>query len=162
MNGMPSPQSDLVIVEQRAWPLLIVTFPSAASDDAVLSFIRAIDRAYARHERFAVVIDTTPVLKFPGASARALITDWTANAERIALERAYTVGTSVIMPSGPLRALVAAIQAVQRPATTTHWARNIREAIAWARQRLVERSIVLTPLAESVCAEMTGERARKV
>lgn len=148
------------MVHERGWPLLLMQIPSSLSVGTVQSFVSAIEHAYTRNERFAVVIDTTAVSKFPGAPARQILSDWVGNARRGERERELTVGTALVIASGPLRAFTAAVNLVRRQTTPQHWTATVSEAVEWARKRLVEANVPLTPGSEALYAEMTVRPVR--
>ena len=156
-----APASDLLVVEDRGWPLLVVRFPHAITDVTMRAFIEAIERAYARKERFAVVIDTGLVAKFPTAPARQILTDWIADERRAERERLYTVATAVALASGPLRALTAAINLMRRPVSPQHWTKTVYEAVEWSRLRLIDAGVTWTAGADALYAKMATPRARR-
>jgi hypothetical protein len=149
----------LVVVEDHGWPLLFLRIPAALSVEAVRSFIDAIEGAYARNERFAVIIDTTAVTKFPAAPARQILSDWVADPRRAEQERAFTVGTALVIASSPLRALTAAVNVIRRNGTPQQWTATAAEAVEWARNRLLDERVPLTRGAEALHAEITRPRA---
>jgi hypothetical protein len=149
-------------VEDRGWPLLVVRFPPVVSVDTMQSMVKTIEQAYERGERFVAIIDTTAVLKFPAAPARKILTDWVADANRAERDRAFTVGTAVVLPSGPLRALTAAINLVRPPVSPQQWMATLPEAVEWARRRLLDAGVALTGGAEALYAEVRrGPRAQR-
>jgi hypothetical protein len=153
-------RAEPVEVHDRGWPLLFIRIPPFLAVGTVQSFVAAIEHAYARNERFAVVIDTTAVSKFPGAPARQILSDWVADARRAERERTFTVGTALVIASGPLRAFTAAVNLVRRHATPQQWTATVAEAVEWAHKRLVEEHVALTPGSETLLAEMTSRPTR--
>lgn len=157
----PSLDDGSVLVEDRGWPLLLVRIPASLSAPAMRSFIDAFEAAYKRNERFAVVIDTTPLSKFPAAQARQLLSDWLHDPQRIEREHALTIGTALVVGSGPLRALMAAVNLARRKVTPQEWTKTWGQAVAWAHDRLVAENVPLTPGAEAIVAEAAAGRARR-
>jgi hypothetical protein len=139
---------------------VFVRFPHEISADTMQALVDGIERAYDRRERFAVVVDTTAVVKFPGAPARQVLTDWVADAARAERERLFTVGTAVVLSSGPLRALTAAINLMRRPVAPQHWTKTLGEAVEWARRQLRDAGVPMTQRAEALYTEITAPRAR--
>lgn len=135
------PRAEPPVVDERGWPLLLVRFPTLITADTMNTVITAIERAYERRERFAVVVDTSAVSKFPDARTRQILTDWVADARRTELDQKYTVATAVVISSGPLRALTAAINLVRRPVSPQHWTATLAEGLDWARGKLLEAGI---------------------
>jgi hypothetical protein len=151
---------DLVVVEDRGWPLFIVRLPPAVSVETVRSMIDAFEGAYDRGERFAAIVDSSPILTFPSVIALRVLTDWVANPLRAQRERTFTVAVAVVVPSGPLRALSAAINMARPPASPQHWTATIAEAVEWATRRLTDSSVPLTAGAHALHAEVTTARTR--
>jgi hypothetical protein len=154
------PRSELVTVDDRGWPLLIIRIPPVVSSESLRSLIEAVERAYDRRQRFGVLCDNSEVIKFPDAAARRMLSDWVASPRRAQCEVAYTVATVIVVRSGPLRALSAALTLAWRRPTPHHWAGTIREGIDWLRQRLVAANVPLTPAAEALYAEAMMPPAR--
>jgi hypothetical protein len=153
-----TPGDELLAVEDQGWPILVARFPPFITAETMRSFARTIESAYEREERFAAIIDTTLVTKFPSPGARQLLTDWVANARRAERERLYTVTTVVVIPSGPLRAFTAAINFARRPTSPQHWVATIDEAARHARKSLLAAGIALPAAAEAMYAQLTASR----
>jgi len=145
-------------VEERGWPLLTVRFPAAISPEGMQAFVDAIERAYARRERFVVVVDAAPVAKLPSAPARQILTDWLTNPERSERDRAYTIGTAVVLPSGPVRVLTTAINMVRRPVSPVHLTATLPKAAQWARGLLDGEGVVLSAEGDALYAQLTVPR----
>jgi hypothetical protein len=153
---MPVPREEALVVEDRAWPLLILRLPPNTAEETMRMMIRAIERAYERRQRFAVIVDTTAVQRFPSAPVRQVLTDWVADLKRAERDRSYTVATVVVLSSGPLRALTAAINLIRRPVSPQHWTATLAEGFDRARQCLLEEGIALTARGEALYAEITA------
>ena len=134
-----------------AWPLVIVRLPAAMNDPQVVQQLtRQFDRAYARGERFAAVIDCSGVAKFPGAVERKMLTDWLSDEQRAARERQTSVGSALVLTSGTMRAVVSAMYWIKRPTTPQVWKGTSAEAIDWCCERLREGGVSLTPAIETL------------
>ena len=154
-------RADDVVVEDGGWPLFIVRLPPTVSVETVQSMIAAFEGAYDRGERFATIIDSSPILKFPSAPARQVLTDWVGSPQRVERERAFTVAVAVVLLSGPLRALSAAINLARPPASPQRWASTMAEAVEWTTQRLIDSGVPLTPATRALYAEVTSTRRRR-
>ncbi len=157
-----APREEPLVLDDRAWPLLVVRFPTVVSGETLRLVVRGINQVYERRERFVVVADTTPVMKFPSAEARQVLGDWLRDPTRSERERAYTLGTGVVVSSGPLRALTAAFNLVRRPVSPQHWTATFVEAVEWSKGRLAEAGIPLNPAIEALSAESSGVRRAPV
>jgi hypothetical protein len=151
-------RDEFAVVEERGWPLLSVSFPAAISAEGMQAFVDAIERAYARRERFVVVVDAAPIAKLPSAPARKILTDWLTDAERSERDRAFTMGTAVVLPSGPVRILTTAINMVRRPVSPVHLTATLLKAAQWARRLLDEEHVLLSAEAEALYTELTTPR----
>jgi hypothetical protein len=151
---------EVLVVEDHGWPLFIVRLPTAVSVETVRSMVDAFEGAYDRGERFAAIVDSSRVLKFPSAAARRVVTDWVASPQRAQRERTFIVATAIVLVSGPLRALSAAINLARPPASPQHWAATMAEAVEWTTQRLIDSGVPLTAGTSALHAEVTAERAR--
>jgi hypothetical protein len=157
----PRQDDRLVLVEDRGWPLFLLRIPPSLSVEAMRSFIDAFEAAYRRNERFAVVIDTTALSKFPAAPARQILSDWLHDPPRVEREQALTVGTALVVASGPLRALMSAFNLARRKATPQEWTATWGQAVTWARDRLVAENVPLTRGADALLAEADAVRTRR-
>jgi hypothetical protein len=139
-----------------AWPLLVVQLPAVMGMTAIRSLIDGYGVQLGKNERFAHVVDCSLVSKFPGASERKLLIDWLGDETRIQTERRLTLGTAVVLTSGPMRAFVSAINWVRRPNTPQTWTATQPEAIQWCCDRLVEAGIALPPAVGALRAPRTA------
>lgn len=137
------PRDDTLVVENGRWPLLVVAMPPVVTAETMTAFVAAIEAAYQRNERFGVIVDTSRVVKFPTPPAREVLSNWVADPRRVERERQFTVATAVVLTSGPLRALTAAINLVRRSASPQHWTATFAEADDWVTRRLADAGIRL-------------------
>lgn len=132
--------------DDGAWPLVIVQMPPLMNNAiAIRSIIDGFEGLYRRDARFASILNGSAVVKFPGAAERKALLDWVGNDARVANERRLSVGTGLVLPSGPMRAFVSAINWVIRPATPQKVTATQEEAVEWCCERLQEASIPLPP-----------------
>src|SRR5262249_49234066 len=131
------------------WPLLVLRLPPVFKGVHVMKqMMTGFELVHARSKRFAVVVDCSAVVKFPGTGETKMLTDWMADERRVARERELTVGSAVVLTSGPMRAFVSAINWIRRPATPQVWVATPREAVEWCCDRLVGAGLGLTPAIE--------------
>jgi hypothetical protein len=149
-------RDDFTVVEDRGWPLLVVRFPPAISAPGMHAFVAAVERAYDRRERFVAVVDAAPVAKVPSAEVRKILTDWLTDPDRSERDRAFTIGTAVVLPSGPVRVLTTAINMVRRPVSPVQLTATLLQAAQWAKRRLVEEGVVLSAEGNALYAELTA------
>jgi hypothetical protein len=139
--------------QDRTWPLVYVRFPREFAPATMKATIEGFERAYGRRERFVVVADGTHIVKFPGPAERKMLSEWTSSPVRREKERLYTIGTAIVLTSGPMRAMMSAITWVSPPATLQVWKATTQEAIDWCCERLAEAKIPVTEAIEAARAE---------
>jgi hypothetical protein len=147
------PTQDQALFLDETWPLVLVHLPRNTNANAIESVIAGFERVYQRRSRFSLVIDCTSVVKFPGAAERKALTDWMRRSERLELERMYTIATAIVLSSGPMRALLAAVQWISPPATPQALKASQAEAVEWCSERLEEAGFPITPAISSLKAE---------
>jgi hypothetical protein len=147
---------DQLGVEDDAWPLLLLSFPRAVTTVTLRGVIDAFERAFDREERFTAVIDCTAIAHFPGAQERKMLADWLTDKRRTERERRWNIGSAVVVPSGPMRALLSAFNLMRRPVAPQHWTATLTEGIAWSRARLLDLGI---PLNARIDARHAAARA---
>jgi hypothetical protein len=135
------------------WPLLLVRMPPIMNVTAIASIIQGFERVLARKERFALVADCSPIVKFPAALERRMLTDWLGQEARIEKEKLYTVATGVVLTSGAMRAFVSALYWVRRPPTPQVFKATQGEAVEWCCDRIVEAGLPFTPALAALRAE---------
>jgi hypothetical protein len=137
----------------RSWPLVYVRFPREFSPATLRSTIDGFERVYQRRERFAVLADGTDIVKFPAAAERKMLSDWMSSPGRPEKERLYTIGTAIVLTSGPMRAMMSAISWVSPPMSLQVWKATSHEGFEWCYQRLVEAKVPITDALEAARAE---------
>jgi hypothetical protein len=151
MAGQPS--QDRALFLDETWPLVLVHLPREMGANAMESIVAGFERVYQRRSRFILVVDCTSVVKFPGAAERKTLTDWMRRRERLEQEREYTIGTAIVLSSGTMRALLAAVQWISPPATPQVLKATQVEAVEWCCERLVDAGSPVTPAIASLRAE---------
>jgi hypothetical protein len=142
----------LQVVE--SWPLIFVRFPRVVDADAVGGMMGVFDRALERGSPFASVLDGSDIARLPGPEVRETLTSWMADEERRTKEKNLAVASAVVVPSGLVRAFVAAIYFVRKPHAPQKWTETLPEGLDWACARLVEAGIALTPEIEKLRADL--------
>jgi hypothetical protein len=146
--------------DDSAWPLLIVNLPPLLNNmTAIRSMIDGFDAAYRRHEPFASVTDASLVVKFPGALERKALLDWVGSEKRIETARGLSIATGLVLPSGPMRAFMSAINWVRRPTTPQKVTETLEEAVEWCCEQLQEAGL-MSPA--EVFVALRGRRASSI
>jgi hypothetical protein len=147
--------------DDSAWPLLIIQMPVLMNNvTAIRSIIDGFTDVYRRNERFASILNGAAVAKFPGALERKTLLDWVGDKSRIETERRLSVGTGLVLTSGPMRAFVSALNWVNRPVTPQKVTATQEEAVEWCCDRLEEAGIVLTPALAALRARRAASTPR--
>lgn len=148
----------LHLLDTSAWPMMRMRLPSVFGPEHIKAIIDGFEHAYERKERFVVLADGSQVVKFPGTVERKMLSDWLARPERTAQERLYTVATAIVLTSGTMRAMLSAMQWVNRPATPQTWKPTELEALEWCCERLAEAGVPLSAAIEDARAEVRRQK----
>jgi hypothetical protein len=133
------------------WPLVVVQLPTHMNQvSSIEALVANFDRAHRRGERFAIVVDGSAVVKFPGGVERRMLIDWMSEETQRKREREHVVGVAVVMTSGPMRALMSTMNWVRRPQVPQVWKATTVEAIEWCCQALTKEGIALSPSLEAL------------
>ncbi len=138
-------------------PLLIMRFPRVVDAQVIRAMMDAFDRAHRRGARFATVLDASETRRLPDAKERQMLAEWLQDATRMQRERELDVGAAVVVPSSVVRAFVAAIYFVRKPAAPQRWTTDPAEAIEWACARLVEAGVSLNPEIDRLRTEAAAQ-----
>jgi hypothetical protein len=139
---------------EATWPLIHVRYGREFSAAAVQGTIDGYERLLRRKERFVSLVDGSQIVKFPGSAERSMLNAWLKEPGRTEKEKLYAIGYVVVLPSGPLRAMMSAIQWVNPPNSPQAWKATVPEAFEWCIERLVEAKLPLTPAIEGWRAEL--------
>jgi len=156
---MRTTPEDELTVDESVWPILLLTFHGFAGPNSIQKLMQAYERALTRASRYVSIIDGTSIEKFPAAAERETLTDWMKSEQNVAREKMWSLGAAVVVPSGPLRALLAAFNLVRRPITPQHWVATLDEGWAWAEAQLTTAGIALTPQIQALRADLHAKRA---
>jgi hypothetical protein len=148
-------------VDESMWPLLLLTFPRVVTESTVRRLIAAYETAFQRATRFIAVCDGTAIAKFPGAAERKILVDWMTTTEGFnERERKWTLGTGVVVPSGTMRALVAAFNLIRRPISPQQWTATLVEALDWSHARFVGAGISPNPRLDEMRTALRAQRRK--
>src|SRR5580700_10614492 len=115
----------LQVVE--SWPLIFVRFPRIVDAASISGMMSVFDRALERAAPFASVLDGSAIARLPGPEVREALTSWMANEARQVKEKRFAVASAVVVPSGLVRAFVAAIYFVRKPHAPQKWTETVPE-----------------------------------
>jgi hypothetical protein len=143
-------------VFEIARPLIVLRFPAIIDAESVTGLMGAFDRALHRGERFATVLDATETVRLPRASERQQLVDWMRDEARVKIERQLSVAAAIVVPSGLVRAFVAAMYFVRKPTAPQQWTATLAEGVEWACARLLEAGVALTPEIERLRGDVAA------
>jgi hypothetical protein len=127
-------------VEDSRWPLVVVTFDGAPSEEEFSRYLEEMLGLLSRQERHAYVVDARRGTLLP-RELRQRQGEWLReNKDEI---RRHCLGTAVVINSGVLRFVLTTIYLIQAPVTPTVNFPTLEEATAWAEKQL--RGAGLTP-----------------
>lgn len=134
--------SRAVSVDASTWPLVVVTFRGAPSDDDLLDMFSEYERCYARAEPFHVINDGLGILSAPNAAQRKLIADRAR--EHVPMSRQWVVGSATVVANPVMRGVVTALNWLTAPAYKHTICATLPEAVRVAVAALAERGIQLS------------------
>ena len=142
-----------VFFDESTWPVVIMRCAPVLSKDSARDVIDGVERLLSRRDRYALIIDTTPVKAMPDAAWRKAITDWANDPETYRKSAKYGLGTALIMLSPMVRGIFTAISWIVKHPTPQYAAADMADAVSWCCEQLVRagvpRSRALIELQES-------------
>jgi hypothetical protein len=133
----------LIVWEEEAWPLVVLTCPAHFSEDSLPPLIAAFEECHGRREKFALLIDTRSAHSMPNARWRKGLTQW-ANEPRVMLAtRLYSVGTALLFSSSLARGAYTALLWFWSPPTPHFAAPTMAAAVEWSCQMLTRANVAL-------------------
>jgi hypothetical protein len=141
-------------IVEATWPLILLRFPRVVDGESVSGLIDAFDRALERESRFVSVLDGTEIARLPGPEERQRLVSWMSDESRQERERKLSVAAAVVVPSGLVRAFVAAIYFVRKPIAPQKWTETVSEGVDWACAQLHGAGIALTPEIDKLRGEL--------
>jgi hypothetical protein len=132
---------DTCLIEDAAWPLVVVRAPRIFAANAAQTMMQGLDRVLERRTSFALLVDTRRIEQPPNAVQRKVLAKWMT--ERMASEALYDVGNAVVITSVAARAALTAIHWLRRPVTKHCFVRTMLEGIDWCVDRLREKHVAV-------------------
>lgn len=120
-------------VNDRGFPLIVVTFEGAVDDAQFESYLGRLDALWARKARAAILLDATRAARTP-ATQRKRQAEWLkANESSL---RTHCAGTAFVINSPLVRGGLTAILWLQALPSPFIVVATLTEAERWARERL--------------------------
>lgn len=122
---MPTPE---IRIDDRYWPLVVVTFEGAATATSFARFLARMDSYLEKKERHLYLLDGRDGAMM-GAPERAAQGAWLKkNKEEL---KRYSAGTALVVRSAAVRFVLSAMYLVQAPVTPTETFHTVDDAYAW-------------------------------
>lgn len=129
-------------VDDRHWPLVVVTFEGAAPRPVFDRFLAQMASFLARKERHCYLLDGREGAML-GTAERSAQGAWLKQ-NRDALAR-YSAGTALVIRSAAVRFVLTAIYLIQSPIAPTETFGTVDEAHAWLRSTMAKEGVRIVP-----------------
>ena len=137
-----------------AFPLVLVRLPTAIGGPRLEELFAGFDRVQKRvrdeQAPYYVVVDALALTKLPDPAERQKLTDWMSDAARTEVESRYGLGTSIVLASRPLRAVLTAINWIRRPPKPQIVVETVIEAIDVGLEHLREAKVAISPAMQTL------------
>ena len=129
--------------DDSLFPLVVVRTPAQFEDADFAALFHRFEKNFQRGERYALLLDTTPVTTVPTAKQRAIISTW----EKAHFDetRRWNVGTALVVTSALVRGVLTALAWIVPDETPRVHVGTEREGVEWCTKRLTECGIELRP-----------------
>lgn len=124
-----------------SWPMVVLVLPPALAPTWIDELDAKLDEVFARSRRYAMIIDTRPLLQVPEAAERRAIVNWLCRPSFLLNQGKWNVGSSTIVPNAALRGALQALYWLWTPPAPQHAAGGLDEAWAWCTERLAQTNI---------------------
>lgn len=128
-----SPRRRAREIDESRWPLVIVTFHGAATDEEYEVYLKDRTTLLLRREMHAVLLDASACGPMP-PSQRKLQAEW--QRQQADLGREYTLGTAFLFTSPMVRGILTAVLWLQPLSYPHHVASTWLDAERWAIERI--------------------------
>ncbi|HEY2515662.1 MAG TPA: hypothetical protein VGI39_32560 [Polyangiaceae bacterium] len=113
--------------------------------DLFAGFDRVQKRVREERALYYVIIDALALTRLPDPSERQQLTDWMSDPARTEVESRYGLGTSIVLASRPLRAVLTAINWIRRPPKPQLVVETVLEGIDQGLEHLREAKTSISP-----------------
>ena len=127
-----------VEINDRRWPIVVLIFEGVPSEEAFDSYLRELDRIYARGQRHVTIVDARKGGLIP-RSMRRRQGEWLKE-NREVIER-YSIGTVTVLGSPVLRFVLATIYLIQPPVVPNVIVSTWEEGLSWALAQLQKEGL---------------------
>lgn len=141
----------------HAWPLFITVLPPSSDLHDIEVYIGEVNQLYKRRERFATLVDATPMASIPGATERRRLADW--QNETVELIKRYNVFTATVLSSSMVRGALTAMNWVFRPPNEQVVVGTFEEGYVRCVDRLVAGGLTVPPPYGRMARESPPRRA---
>ena len=125
--------------------IVLIICPPKLDEKFVDELSREFDKIFARRQRFACITDTSLLTSMPDAVNRKHLANWISRPDIQAVQTELNVGSSTILESTAMRAVMTALYWLWTPPTPQHAAKDLDEALTWSVSKLVAADPRLVP-----------------
>ena len=145
---------------ESAFPLVLVRLPHAMGRPQLEELFTGFDRVQKRvrdeQTLYYVVIDALALARLPDPAERQQLTDWMSDPARTEVESRYGLGTSIVLASRPLRAVLTAINWIRRPPKPQVVVETVVEAIDQGLDHMREAKTPISPAMQMLRSHESG------
>jgi hypothetical protein len=142
--AIPSPPvaTGTIDIDERHWPLVIITFDGAASGEPFQRYLAGMSQLLARRQPHGYLLDGRQGAMM-GPTERALQGEWLKK-NKVELKQ-YSRATALVLRSAAVRFVLSAIYLIQSPVVPTETFGTVDEAHAWLGERFSAEGLRLPP-----------------
>ncbi len=128
-------------VDDSYWPLVVATFDGQQTDEDLEHYISAMNAVHARREPFvALTVARSYANNFAHVRRLGAWAKTTAS-----VQKEFCRGAAIVVPASSGRFLISSFLLIFVPPNPMVVLEDMRAAIPWVKQRLVEANMVVPP-----------------
>ena len=127
--------------DDSPWPLVVITLPPILAPDTIEAMRAHAEAAFRRGQRYATVVDATPVQRAPDARFRQQLAEMMNEPAWRAASARYVVASGVAVTSAVVRAAGTAIGWLHGNPHPVHYTPDLPSAVDWCVARLEDAGV---------------------
>lgn len=124
-------------------PVVVIVCPERIDDVFVRALAHDFEPILCGDARYACITDTTRLLELPGPKQRKVLADWMNRTDVGDRQKVLNVGSSTLIQSAPMRAILTALYWLWTPPTPQHASRDVDDALDWCVSMLARDKVPL-------------------
>lgn len=129
--------------DKSQWPIVVVVHDSSHTDEDFDQYLRELEELLASGERYAYVDVMPPAMTLPPFPRIKRLIGW-YRAHRAETVR-WCVGAASVIPNAAARGAATFFTQVTGTAPLHYFAKDLDDALDWARTRLADRGVQTEP-----------------